>query len=188
MLQPNANSNSDFMVFTGNANPVLAAEVAYELDVTLGLADVGRFSDGEVRVELKQNVRARDVFVIQSTCAPTNENMMELLIMVDALKRASAGRISAIIPYFGYARQDRRPRSTRVPITAKVVANMLQAVGVNHVLTMDLHRGSRTCFGQTTQLRFGHHRQASSQGQRERSDARHWRHRRPQLRHHGRHD
>jgi ribose-phosphate pyrophosphokinase len=127
------------MVFTGNANPVLAAEVAYELDVTLGLADVGRFSDGEVRVELKQNVRARDVFVIQSTCAPTNENMMELLIMVDALKRASAGRISAIIPYFGYARQDRRPRSTRVPITAKVIANMLQAVGVNHVLTMDLH-------------------------------------------------
>jgi ribose-phosphate pyrophosphokinase len=127
------------MVFTGNANPVLAAEVAYELDVSLGLADVGRFSDGEVTVELKQNVRARDVFVIQSTCAPTNENMMELLIMVDALKRASAGRISAIIPYFGYARQDRRPRSTRVPITAKVVANMLQAVGVNHVLTMDLH-------------------------------------------------
>ena len=139
MLQPNVNLNSDFMVFTGNANPVLAAEVAYELDVTLGLADVGRFSDGEVRVELKQNVRARDVFVIQSTCAPTNENMMELLIMVDALKRASAGRISAIIPYFGYARQDRRPRSTRVPITAKVIANMLQAVGVNHVLTMDLH-------------------------------------------------
>jgi ribose-phosphate pyrophosphokinase len=138
MLQPNTNLNSDFMVFTGNANPVLAAEVAYELDVTLGLADVGRFSDGEVRVELKQNVRARDVFVIQSTCAPTNENMMELLIMVDALKRASAGRISAIIPYFGYARQDRRPRSTRVPITAKVIANMLQAVGVNHVLTMDL--------------------------------------------------
>jgi ribose-phosphate pyrophosphokinase len=139
-MQPsNTNSSSDFMVFTGNANPVLAAEVAYELDVSLGLADVGRFSDGEVTVELKQNVRARDVFVIQSTCAPTNENMMELLIMVDALKRASAGRISAIIPYFGYARQDRRPRSTRVPITAKVVANMLQAVGVNHVLTMDLH-------------------------------------------------
>ena len=139
MLSTITHSSSDFMVFTGNANPVLAAEVAYELDISLGLADVGRFSDGEVRVELKQNVRARDVFVIQSTCSPTNENLMELLIMVDALKRASAGRISAIIPYFGYARQDRRPRSTRVPITAKVLANMLQAVGVNHVLTMDLH-------------------------------------------------
>jgi ribose-phosphate pyrophosphokinase len=139
MLPSNTNSTSDFMVFTGNANPVLAAEVAYELDISLGLADVGRFSDGEVTVTLNQNVRARDVFIIQSTCAPTNENLMELLIMVDALKRASAGRISAIIPYFGYARQDRRPRSTRVPITAKVVANMLQAVGVNHVLTMDLH-------------------------------------------------
>ena len=100
---------------------------------------MGRFSDGEVTVELKQNVRAREVFVVQSTCAPTNENLMELLIMVDAFKRASAGRISAVIPYFGYARQDRRPRSTRVPISAKVVANMLQAVGVDSVLTMDLH-------------------------------------------------
>jgi ribose-phosphate pyrophosphokinase len=100
---------------------------------------VGRFSDGEVTVEIRQNVRARDVFVVQPTCAPTNENLMELLIMVDALKRASARRITAVIPYFGYARQDRRPRSTRVPISAKVVANMLETVGVERVLTMDLH-------------------------------------------------
>jgi ribose-phosphate pyrophosphokinase len=130
---------SDFMVFTGNANPVLAQEVAQQLGISLGAADVGRFSDGEVTVEIKQNVRAKDVFVVQSTCAPTNENLMELLIMVDALKRASAERISAVIPYYGYARQDRRPRSTRVPISAKVVANLLQTVGVARVLTMDLH-------------------------------------------------
>jgi ribose-phosphate pyrophosphokinase len=129
----------DFMIFTGNANPVLAAEIAQHLGTQLGSANVGRFSDGEVTVEIMQNVRARDVFVIQSTCVPTNENLMELIIMVDALKRASAERISAVIPYFGYARQDRRPRSSRVPITAKVVANMLQAVGVSRVLTMDLH-------------------------------------------------
>ena len=129
----------DFMIFTGNANPAMAEEIAQHLGITLGSAHVGRFSDGEVTVEINQNVRTRDVFVVQSTCAPTNENLMELLIMVDALKRASAERISAVIPYFGYARQDRRPRSTRVPITAKVVANMLQAVGVNRVLTMDLH-------------------------------------------------
>jgi TonB family protein len=127
------------MIFTGNANPVLASEIARHTGTTLGSANVGRFSDGEVTVEITQNVRARDVFVIQSTCAPTNENLMELIIMVDALKRASAERISAVIPYFGYARQDRRPRSSRVPITAKVVANMLQAVGVSRVLTMDLH-------------------------------------------------
>ena len=127
------------MLFTGNANPVLAAEIAQHLGTTLGSADVGRFSDGEVTVEVTQNVRTRDVFVIQSTCAPTNENLMELIIMVDALKRASAASISAVIPYFGYARQDRRPRSSRVPISAKVVANMLQAVGVSRVLTMDLH-------------------------------------------------
>ncbi|GAA3994568.1 ribose-phosphate pyrophosphokinase [Comamonas faecalis] len=132
-------NHSDFMVFTGNANPVLASEIAYHLGTTLGAIDVGRFSDGEVTVEVKQNVRARDVFVVQSTCAPTNENLMELLIMIDALKRASVERITAVIPYFGYARQDRRPRSTRVPISAKVVANMLQAVGANRVLTMDLH-------------------------------------------------
>ena len=129
----------DFMIFSGNSNPVLAAEIAQHLQTPLGAASVGRFSDGEVTVEITQNVRARHVFVIQSTCAPTNENLMELLIMVDALKRASAVSISAVIPYFGYARQDRRPRSRRVPISAKVVANMLQVVGVNRVLTMDLH-------------------------------------------------
>jgi len=131
--------SSDFMVFTGNANPVLAAEIAAHLGTELGAAHVGRFSDGEVTVEINQNVRARDVFVVQPTCAPTNESLMELLIMVDALKRASAERISAVIPYFGYARQDRRPRSSRVPISAKVVANLLQTVGVARVLTMDLH-------------------------------------------------
>lgn len=129
----------DFMIFTGNANPVLASEIARYTGTTLGAANVGRFSDGEVTVEITQNVRARHVFVVQSTCPPTNENLMELVIMVDALKRASAEQISAVIPYFGYARQDRRPRSSRVPITAKVVANMLQAVGVSRVLTMDLH-------------------------------------------------
>ena len=112
MSTPN---NNDFLVFTGNANPVLAQEIATDLGTELGSANVGRFSDGEVTVELLQNVRARDVFVVQSTCAPTNENLMELLIMVDALKRASAERICAVIPYFGYARQDRRPRSSRVP-------------------------------------------------------------------------
>ena len=125
----------DFMVFTGNANPGLAAEVATHLGIGLGAAEVGRFSDGEVTVEINQNVRARDVFVVQSTCNPTNENLMELLIMVDALKRASAERISAVIPYFGYARQDRRPRSSRVPISAKLVADLLQTVGVARVLT-----------------------------------------------------
>ena len=130
---------SDFMIFTGNANPDMAADIATNLGIRLGSAAVGRFSDGEVTVEINQNVRARDVFVVQSTCAPTNENLMELLIMVDALKRASAERITAVIPYFGYARQDRRPRSTRVPITAKVVANMLQTAGVSRLLTMDLH-------------------------------------------------
>jgi ribose-phosphate pyrophosphokinase len=127
------------MLFSGNANPVLAQEIASHLGVELGKAKVSRFSDGEVDVELYQNVRARDVFVIQPTCSPTNENLMELLVMVDALKRASARRITAVIPYFGYARQDRRPRSTRVPISAKVVANLLETVGVERVLTMDLH-------------------------------------------------
>ena len=127
------------VLFTGNANPVLAQEIATHLGVDLGKASVGRFSDGEVTVEIRQNVRARDVFVVQPTCSPTNENLMELLIMVDALKRASARRITAVIPYFGYARQDRRPRSTRVPISAKVVANLLETVGVERVLTMDLH-------------------------------------------------
>src|SRR3954464_1878251 len=127
------------VLFTGNANPALAQEIATHLGSELGKAKVGRFSDGEVDIEIHQNVRARDVFVVQSTGAPTNENLMELLIMVDALKRASARRIPAVIPYFGYARQDRRPRSTRVPISAKVVANLLETVGVQRVLTMDLH-------------------------------------------------
>lgn len=127
------------MVFTGNANPKLASDVVRRLGISLGSATVGRFSDGEVNVELLENVRGKDVFILQPTCAPTNENLMEMLVLVDALKRASAGRITAAIPYFGYARQDRRPRSARVPITAKVVANMLQAVGVQRLLTMDLH-------------------------------------------------
>jgi ribose-phosphate pyrophosphokinase len=127
------------MVFTGNANPKLAADVVRRLGITLGSATVGRFSDGEVNVELLENVRGKDVFVLQPTCQPTNDNLMEMLVLVDALKRASAGRITAAIPYFGYARQDRRPRSARVPITAKVVANMLHAVGVQRLLTMDLH-------------------------------------------------
>jgi ribose-phosphate pyrophosphokinase len=127
------------VLFTGNANPSLAAEIGSHLGVELGHATVGRFSDGEVSVEIHQNVRARDVFVVQPTCAPTNENLMELAFIVDALKRASARRITAVIPYFGYARQDRRPRSMRVPISAKVVANMLETVGVERLLTMDLH-------------------------------------------------
>jgi ribose-phosphate pyrophosphokinase len=127
------------MLFSGNANPALAHEIASNLGVELGKANVGRFSDGEVTVEIQQNVRARDIFVIQPTCSPTNENLMELLIMVDAFKRASARRITAVMPYFGYARQDRRPRSTRVPISAKVVANLLETVGIERVLTMDLH-------------------------------------------------
>ena len=130
---------SSMMVFTGNANPKLAADVVRRLGIPLGAAKVGRFSDGEVNVELQENVRGKDIFVLQSTCTPTNDNLMELLVLIDALKRASAARITAAIPYFGYARQDRRPRSVRVPITAKVVANMLQAVGVQRVLTMDLH-------------------------------------------------
>jgi ribose-phosphate pyrophosphokinase len=129
----------NLMVFTGNANPRLAQAVAQHLNIRLGKAQVSRFSDGEVMVELFENVRGKDVFVLQSTCAPTNDNLMELLIMADALKRASAGRISAAIPYFGYARQDRRPRSARVAISAKVVANMLQVAGINRMLVMDLH-------------------------------------------------
>ncbi len=127
------------MVFTGNAIPQLAADVAGHLHLTMGRAKVGRFSDGEVMVEILENVRGRDVFVLQSICQPTNDTLMELLVMVDGLKRASAGRITAAIPYMGYARQDRRPSSARVPITAKVVANMLTTVGVDRVLTMDLH-------------------------------------------------
>jgi len=132
-------SYDSLMVFTGNANPKLAEAVAQHLNTNLGRATVGRFSDGEVMVELLENVRGKDVFVLQSTCVPTNDNLMEVMVMVDALKRASAGRITAAIPYFGYARQDRRPRSARVAITAKVVADMLSSAGVNRVLTMDLH-------------------------------------------------
>ena len=130
---------SNTVLFTGNANPALAQDIATHLSIGLGKAKVDRFSDGEVDVEIEQNVRARDIFVVQPTCSPTNENLMELCIMVDALKRASARRVTAVMPYFGYARQDRRPRSTRVPISAKVVANMLEAVGVERLLTMDLH-------------------------------------------------
>ena len=127
------------MVFTGNANRKLAADVVKRLNISLGRAEVGRFSDGEVSCEILEHVRGHDVFVLQSTCFPTNDNLMELMVMVDALKRASAGRITAAIPYFGYARQDRRTRSARVAITAKVVANMLQTAGVQRVLTVDLH-------------------------------------------------
>jgi ribose-phosphate pyrophosphokinase len=127
------------MVFTGNANPELARKVASRLYLSLGKADVGRFSDGEIAVELNENVRGKDVFVLQSTCAPTNDNLMELLLMIDGLRRASAARITAVVPYFGYARQDRRVRSSRVPISAKVVADMMVGVGVDRVLTVDLH-------------------------------------------------
>ena len=127
------------MVFTGSANPKLAEDVVRNLNIPLGRATVSRFSDGEVMIELLENVRGKDIFVLQSTCTPTNDNLMEVLLMVDALKRSSAGRITAAIPYFGYARQDRRPRSARVAISAKVVANMLQAAGVDRLLTMDLH-------------------------------------------------
>src|SRR5882724_9510448 len=127
------------MVFTGNAHPKLAEDVVKHLNIPLGRATVGRFSDGEVMVELLEHVRGKDVFVLQSTCMPTNDNLMEILLMVDALKRSSAARVTAAIPYFGYARQDRRPRSARVAISAKVVANMMAAVGVDRLLTMDLH-------------------------------------------------
>jgi ribose-phosphate pyrophosphokinase len=129
----------NLMVFTGNANPLLAHNVVKRLNIPIGHAVVGKFSDGEVMVEILENVRGRDVFVLQSTCTPTNDNLMELLIMIDALRRASAGRITAAMPYYGYARQDRRPSSSRVAISAKLVANMLAAVGIDRVLTMDLH-------------------------------------------------
>ncbi|WP_144244279.1 ribose-phosphate pyrophosphokinase [Nitrincola sp. A-D6] len=130
---------SSLMIFTGNANPELAKKVVERLDIPLGKADVGRFSDGEVSVEIQENVRGKDVFIIQSTCAPTNDNLMELIVFADAMRRASAMRITAVVPYFGYARQDRRPRSTRVPISAKVVASMMTSAGVDRVLTVDLH-------------------------------------------------
>ena len=127
------------MIFAGNANPHLAQDVVKKLNISLGRAVVDKFSDGEVMVEIMENVRGKDVFVLQSTCQPTNDNLMELMVMVDALKRSSAVRVSAAMPYFGYARQDRRPRSARVGISAKVVANMLTSVGVSRLLTMDLH-------------------------------------------------
>ena len=127
------------MVFTGNANPALAGEIATYLNLPLGKAVLGQFSDGEVMAEIQENVRGRDVFVVQPTSAPTNDHLMELLVMIDALRWASAKRITAVIPYFGYARQDRRPRSARVPITARLVAKMLGQAGANRVLTVDLH-------------------------------------------------
>lgn len=130
---------TNLMVFTGNANRDLAANIARNIGVPLGRASISKFSDGEVSVELNENVRGKDVFVIQPTCAPTNDSIMELLLMADALHRASANRITAVVPYYGYARQDRRVRSARVAISAKVVADMISAVGVNRVLTVDLH-------------------------------------------------
>ncbi|PZO63795.1 MAG: ribose-phosphate pyrophosphokinase [Pseudoxanthomonas suwonensis] len=129
----------DLLIFSGNANRPLAEAVCEELGTRLGKALVGTFSDGEVQVEIEENVRGKDVFVIQSTCAPSAEHLLELLVLVDALKRASAGKVTAVVPYFGYARQDRRPRSARVPITAKVVASMFTAVHTDRVLTIDLH-------------------------------------------------
>jgi ribose-phosphate pyrophosphokinase len=127
------------MLFSGNATPELSKKVSDYLSVPLGNASVGRFSDGEIAVEIIENVRGQDVFVLQSTCAPTNDNLMELVVMCDALRRASASRITAVVPYFGYARQDRRPRSARVPITAKVVADIMVGAGIDRVLTVDLH-------------------------------------------------
>ena len=130
---------SKLVIFAGNANPELASSMAEQINIPLGDADVGVFSDGEVAVDIQENVRGKDVFIVQSTCQPTNNNLMELLVMADALRRSSAGRITAVIPYFGYARQDRRVRSAGVPITAKVVADMITAVGIDRVVTVDLH-------------------------------------------------
>ena len=130
---------SEMMLFTGSANPELAQKIVQRLGLRLGCAMVGRFSDGEISIEIEENVRGKDVFVIQSTCAPTNDNLMELILIVDALRRSSASRITAVVPYFGYSRQDRRVRSSRVPISAKVVADMMAKAGVNRVLTVDLH-------------------------------------------------
>lgn len=130
---------ANLMLFTGNSNPELAKEIAHSLGVSVASSLVSQFSDGEISIEINENVRGRDVFVLQSTCAPTNKNLMELVLMIDALRRASAGRITAVVPYFGYARQDRRVRSVRVPISAKVVADMINNVGVTRVVTVDLH-------------------------------------------------
>jgi len=131
--------NSELMIFSGNANPELARRIAAHLHISLGKCTVQTFSDGEVSVEIEETVRGREIFIVQSTCQPTNDNMMELLVMIDALRRSSAQRITAVVPYLGYSRQDRRPRSARVPITAKVVANMLESVGLDRILTVDLH-------------------------------------------------
>jgi len=136
---PAADSDGQIVVFTGNANPKLAQAVVEHLHLNMGDASVGSFSDGEVQVEINENVRGKDVFVLQPTCAPTSDNLMELLVMIDAVRRSSARRITAVIPYFGYARQDRRPRSIRVPITARVVAQMIGNVKADRVLTVDLH-------------------------------------------------
>ena len=136
---PASDSDNQLMVFTGNANPQLAKDVVRHLHVNLGAAHVSSFSDGEVLVEIMENVRGKDVFILQPTCAPTNDHLMELLVMIDAVRRSSAQRITAVVPYFGYARQDRRPRSSRVPITAKVVARMIGNVKADRVLTVDLH-------------------------------------------------
>ncbi|EGV49823.1 ribose-phosphate diphosphokinase [Candidatus Endoriftia persephone] len=130
---------SAMMVFSGNANPSLSSEIASHLNMPLGKAQIGRFSDGEVMAEIQENVRGRDVFIVQPTSAPTNENLMELLVMIDAMRLSSANRITAVIPYFGYARQDRRPRSSRVPITARLAAKMISTAGADRVLTVDLH-------------------------------------------------
>jgi ribose-phosphate pyrophosphokinase len=130
---------ANMMIFTGNANPRLAMDIAVCLNMPLGKINVGRFSDGEVMVDIGENVRGHDIYIVQSICAPANDNLMELLVIADAMRRASAARITAVIPYMGYARQDRRPRSARVPITAKVIANMITASGVDRVLTVDLH-------------------------------------------------
>ena len=129
----------NLVVFSGSAHPQFAQKVVSHLHIPLGAASIGQFSDGEIAVEITENVRGKDVFIVQPTCAPTNDNLMEILVMADALRRASAGRITAVIPYFGYARQDRRPRSSRVPITAKVVADMLTTVGIDRVVMIDLH-------------------------------------------------
>src|ERR1700730_7995179 len=139
MSRSNDFESSPISVFAGNANPILAHEIARHLHVPMGRAHVGRFSDGEVNAELMENVRGRDVFIVQPTCPPANDNLMELLMMTDALRRASAKRITAVVPYFGYARQDRRRRATRVAIAAKLVANMIARAGVDRLLTVDLH-------------------------------------------------
>lgn len=138
-LKGSCHPGSDLMIFSGNANHPLAEKISKHLQLDLGKASVGRFSDGEINIEILEHVRGRDVFIIQPTCPPTNDNLMELVIMADALRRASATRITAVMAYFGYARQDRRVRSARVPITAKVIADMLAAVGINRVVTVDLH-------------------------------------------------